>query len=183
MTTEEEEDFFFFFFFFFPSTAAVDRRSTPSPGTQGRTDRLLCRCFGAPARRVFPDHLITLLDQVIREDPAGAVVVRACGRGTEASAEELVGPPLGAGGWSRQRGLISARSRPELGPSSTRSRQDLGPISAPPRRPASTAPPPAAAAEQRALRRLVLRGPVIRAISRPTGAGDPERERERDRCC
>jgi hypothetical protein len=30
---------------------------------------------------------------VIRENPAS--------RGTEASAEELVGPPLGAGGWSR----------------------------------------------------------------------------------
>ena len=29
-----------------------------SPGTQGRTDKNLCRCFGAPARRVFPDHLI-----------------------------------------------------------------------------------------------------------------------------
>ena len=27
----------------------------------GRTDENLCRCFGAPARRVFPDHLITLL--------------------------------------------------------------------------------------------------------------------------
>ena len=40
---------------------------------------------------VFPDHL--LCDQVIRENPAS--------RGTEASAEELVGPPLGAGGWSR----------------------------------------------------------------------------------
>jgi hypothetical protein len=24
----------------------------------GRTDKDLCRCFGAPARRVFPDHLI-----------------------------------------------------------------------------------------------------------------------------
>ena len=24
----------------------------------GRTDKHLCRCFGAPARRVFPDHLI-----------------------------------------------------------------------------------------------------------------------------
>ena len=34
-------------------------RFTPSPGTQGRTDKNLCRCFGAPARRVFPDHLIT----------------------------------------------------------------------------------------------------------------------------
>jgi hypothetical protein len=31
-------------------------------------------------------------DQVIRENPAS--------RGTEASAEVLVGPPLGAGGWS-----------------------------------------------------------------------------------
>ena len=40
-------------------TTAVDRRFTPSPGTQGRTDKNLCRCFGAPARRVFPDHLIT----------------------------------------------------------------------------------------------------------------------------
>ena len=27
----------------------------------GRTDKNLCRCFGAPARRVFPDHLITCL--------------------------------------------------------------------------------------------------------------------------
>ena len=26
----------------------------------GRTDKNLCRCFGAPARRVFPDHLITV---------------------------------------------------------------------------------------------------------------------------
>ena len=25
----------------------------------GRADKNLCRCFGAPARRVFPDHLIT----------------------------------------------------------------------------------------------------------------------------
>ena len=24
----------------------------------GRTDKLFCRCFGAPARRVFPDHPI-----------------------------------------------------------------------------------------------------------------------------
>jgi hypothetical protein len=37
-----------------------------SPGTQGRTDKNLCRCFGAPARRVFPDHLITRF-----RDPAG----------------------------------------------------------------------------------------------------------------
>ena len=27
----------------------------------GRTDQNLCRCFGAPARRVFPDHLIMSL--------------------------------------------------------------------------------------------------------------------------
>ena len=27
----------------------------------GRTDKNLCRCFGAPACRVFPDHLITWL--------------------------------------------------------------------------------------------------------------------------
>ena len=27
----------------------------------GRTDKNLCRCFGAPACRVFPDHLITSL--------------------------------------------------------------------------------------------------------------------------
>ena len=27
----------------------------------GRTDKNLCRCFGAPVRRVFPDHLITPL--------------------------------------------------------------------------------------------------------------------------
>ena len=26
----------------------------------GRTDKNLCRCFGAPACRIFPDHLITL---------------------------------------------------------------------------------------------------------------------------
>ena len=45
-----------------PSTTAVDRRFTPSPGTQGRTDKNLCRCFGAPARRVFPDHLITYVE-------------------------------------------------------------------------------------------------------------------------
>ena len=39
----------------------MDRRSTPSLGlTSGRTDKNLCRCFGAPACRVFPDHLITL---------------------------------------------------------------------------------------------------------------------------
>ena len=25
----------------------------------GRIDKNLCRCFGAPVRRVFPDHLIT----------------------------------------------------------------------------------------------------------------------------
>ena len=28
------------------------------------TDKNLCRCFGAPARRVFPDHLITYLSSV-----------------------------------------------------------------------------------------------------------------------
>ena len=33
------------------------------PGNQGRTDKNLCRCFGAPARRVFPDHLITYLEK------------------------------------------------------------------------------------------------------------------------
>ena len=48
------------------STTAVDRRFTPSPGTQGRTDKNLCRCFGAPARRVFPDHLITYLLTYLR---------------------------------------------------------------------------------------------------------------------
>ena len=37
-------------------------------------------------------ELAFLTDQVIREDPAS--------RGTETSAEVLVGPPLGAGGWS-----------------------------------------------------------------------------------
>ena len=41
-----------------PSTTAVDRRSTPSLGDPGRTDKNLCRFFGAPARWVFPDHLI-----------------------------------------------------------------------------------------------------------------------------
>ena len=30
----------------------------------GRTDKNLCRCFGAPARRVFPDNLITLDPEV-----------------------------------------------------------------------------------------------------------------------
>ena len=35
-----------------PRTTAVDRRSTPHP--PGRTDTHLCRCFGAPARRVSP---------------------------------------------------------------------------------------------------------------------------------
>ena len=35
----------------------------------------------------------TVGDKVIRENPAS--------RGTETSAEVLVGPPLGAGGWSR----------------------------------------------------------------------------------
>ena len=34
---------------------AIDKRSLHPPG---RTDKNLCRCFGAPARRVFPDHLI-----------------------------------------------------------------------------------------------------------------------------
>ena len=38
-----------------PRTTAVDSRSTPSLGfTSGRTDKNLCRCFGAPACRVFP---------------------------------------------------------------------------------------------------------------------------------
>ena len=37
-------------------------------------------------------YLLTTTDQVIRENPAS--------RGTETSAEVLVGPPLGAGGWS-----------------------------------------------------------------------------------
>ena len=26
---------------------------------EGDDDKNLCRCFGAPVRRVFPDHLIT----------------------------------------------------------------------------------------------------------------------------
>ena len=34
-----------------------------------RTDKNLCRCFGAPARRVFPDHLIT----VVSVEPRGRV--------------------------------------------------------------------------------------------------------------
>jgi hypothetical protein len=36
-----------------------------------RTDKNLCRCFGAPARRVFPDHLITLLGKgsLLRNEP------------------------------------------------------------------------------------------------------------------
>ena len=41
--------------------------------------------------RAFLTYLLTT-DQVIRENPAS--------RGTETSAEVLVGPPLGAGGWS-----------------------------------------------------------------------------------
>ena len=32
----------------------------------GRTDKNLCRCFGAPACRVFPDHLITRLSAAFR---------------------------------------------------------------------------------------------------------------------
>ena len=30
----------------------------------GRTDKNLCRCFGAPGCRIFPDHLITLASRV-----------------------------------------------------------------------------------------------------------------------
>ena len=42
---------------------------------------------------MFPREApLCISDQVIRENPAS--------RGTEASAEVLVGPPLGAGGWS-----------------------------------------------------------------------------------
>ena len=49
-----------------PRTTAVDRRSTPSLGlTSGRTDKNLCRRFGAPACRVFPDHLITLSSRTL----------------------------------------------------------------------------------------------------------------------
>ena len=40
----------------------------------GRTDENLCRCFGAPACRVFPDHLITTYRP--RERPASAVAAR-----------------------------------------------------------------------------------------------------------
>ena len=36
----------------------------------GRTDKNLCRCFGAPARRVFPDHLITGKNIVRRSTPS-----------------------------------------------------------------------------------------------------------------
>ena len=32
----------------------------------GRTDKNLCRCFGAPARRGFPDHLITYMIQLVQ---------------------------------------------------------------------------------------------------------------------
>jgi hypothetical protein len=42
-----------------PAPLLWTRRSTPSLGrltTSGRTDKNLCRCFGAPACRVFPDH-------------------------------------------------------------------------------------------------------------------------------
>ena len=37
------------------SSAPATARQYPP----GRTDKNLCRCFGAPARRVLPDHLIT----------------------------------------------------------------------------------------------------------------------------
>ena len=30
------------------------------------SDKNLCRCFGAPARRVFPDHLITYFAYLMR---------------------------------------------------------------------------------------------------------------------
>ena len=35
----------------------------------GRTDKKLCRCFDAPARRVFPDHLITVCSCVYGGGP------------------------------------------------------------------------------------------------------------------
>jgi hypothetical protein len=41
----------------------------------GRTDKNLCRCFGAPARRVFPDHLITYVRE--KNSYARAASVRA----------------------------------------------------------------------------------------------------------
>ena len=47
-----------------PPSGAGDRPRTTAVLTgvrlhpSGRTDKNLCRCFGAPARRVFPDHLI-----------------------------------------------------------------------------------------------------------------------------
>ena len=48
-----------------PPSRAGDRPRTTAVVTgvrhhpPGRTDKNLCRCFGAPACRVFPDHLIT----------------------------------------------------------------------------------------------------------------------------
>ena len=47
---------------------------------------------GRNAADDFQNLLTFICDEVIRENPAS--------RGTEASAEFLVGPPLGAGGWS-----------------------------------------------------------------------------------
>ena len=44
----------------------------------GRTDtKNLCRCFGAPACRVFPDHLITYLLRLGRMGGGGGTVDRA----------------------------------------------------------------------------------------------------------
>ena len=47
------------FFDIFSSCVCVIFSHTSRPEGAGRTDKNLCRCFGAPARRVFPDHLIT----------------------------------------------------------------------------------------------------------------------------
>ena len=47
---------------------------------------------GEETRTAWRLIVVDQCDQVIRENPAS--------RGTETSAEVLVGPPLGAGGWS-----------------------------------------------------------------------------------
>jgi hypothetical protein len=51
-----------------PPSGAGDRpRTTVLTGVRlhppGRTDKNLCRCLGAPARRVFPDPLIIFYKQ------------------------------------------------------------------------------------------------------------------------
>ena len=57
-----------------------------------RSGRATDRERAGPNRGRKEGIMVAFLDQVIRENPAS--------RGTETSAEVLVGPPLGAGGWS-----------------------------------------------------------------------------------